>query len=152
MAFRQVKDLLHWVVKFHDTLGTQYRNLSDEQSDERMTMALDFLAKREDRMRQSIERYLEDAKGTALDVWLQDSQDFVHPRLLERIPKCFGCHGPQDIFANAMTAHRTLYDMYHLRAELAQMPAERELFEELAENQQAEARLQARDIGRLEMY
>ncbi len=39
-----------------------------------------------------------------------------------------------------------------LRAKLAQNNREAELFRELAANEQAEARLQSRDIGRLEMY
>ena len=84
--------------------------------------------------------------------WLIDTQDFVHPRILERIPKCPDCRDVQDIQANAMAAHQTLKDMYRLRAELAQIPTEARLFDELAKNQDAEMRLQASSIGRLDMY
>jgi hypothetical protein len=51
-----------------------------------------------------------------------------------------------------MAAHQTLKDMYRLRSELAQIPTETELFEELAKNQDAEMRLQASSIGRLDLY
>ncbi|TFH87685.1 2-hydroxyacyl-CoA dehydratase [Billgrantia azerbaijanica] len=152
MAFRQVKDLLHWIVDFHDQLARQYARLADEQADERMRMTLTFLADREQRMREAMTRYLEDAEPNLLETWLIDSQDFGHPRVLERLPRCMGCRDVQDILANVMTAHRTLKDMYQLRAELAEVPEEAELFQRLAEHQDAEARLQTRDIARLEMY
>jgi hypothetical protein len=48
-----------------------------------------------------------------------------------------------------------IYDFHHmylLRAELAEMPEEAELFQQLAAHQDAEARLQSRDIARLEIY
>lgn len=152
MAFRQVRELLQWVCDFHESLATKYNLLASEQGDERMKMTLDFLADREQRMRLSIARYLEDADSKLLDTWLIDTQEFVHPRVLDRIPRCPDCRDVQDILANAMAAHQTLKDMYRLRSELAQMPSEADLFNELMKNQDAEMRLQARDIGRLEMY
>lgn len=152
MAYRQVKDLLQWVVSFHEALGAQYKGLAAEHSEERMKMALAFLANREQRMALAVSRYLEKPNNAVLDVWLLDSQEFVHPQLLERIPRCMGCHDPQDILMNVTTAHQTLKDMYRLRAELAQLDAEKQLFLALADSQDAEARLQTRDIGRLEMY
>ncbi|QJD58245.1 hypothetical protein HG264_04625 [Pseudomonas sp. gcc21] len=51
-----------------------------------------------------------------------------------------------------ITAHQLLKDMYRLRAQLASIPEETELFDMLANNQDAEARLQTRDIGRLDSY
>jgi len=56
------------------------------------------------------------------------------------------------VLKNTLQAHKTLTDIYELRSKLAQNAREAELFRELAANQQAEARLQSRDIGRLEMY
>ncbi|MDO8863625.1 hypothetical protein Q6D67_18185 [Haliea sp. E1-2-M8] len=117
-----------------------------------MKMALGFLADREQRMQQNIARYLEDDKSGVLDIWLIDTSGFVHPRVLDRIPHCSDCRDVQDIPANAMAANQTLKDMYRLRSELAQIPSEAELFNELMKNQDAEMRLQVRDIGRLEMY
>ncbi|WP_163560813.1 2-hydroxyacyl-CoA dehydratase [Halomonas sp. NO4] len=152
MAFRQVKDLLNWVHDFHDTLAKQYAELAETASDERMRMALVFLADREGRMRDAMAAYLQDANDGLLNTWLIDSQEFGHPSVLDRIPRCLGCHDVQDVLANVMTAHQTLKDMYRLRAELAEVPEESELFTQLAEQQEAEARLQTRDLARLEMY
>ncbi|MBS9403453.1 2-hydroxyacyl-CoA dehydratase [Halomonas sp. TRM85114] len=152
MAFRQVKDLLEWIHDFHARLSDQYTTLADQQPDERMKMALIFLAGREQRMRDAMARYLEDADEGLLTTWLIDHQNFAHPSLLERVPLCTGCHDVHDILANVMTAHQLLKDMYLLRAELAEMPEEAELFQQLATHQDAEARLQSRDIARLEIY
>tara|TARA_R110002110_G_scaffold96839_1_gene249045 strand:- start:12771 stop:13229 length:459 start_codon:yes stop_codon:yes gene_type:complete len=152
MAFRQVKELLQWVCDFHESLAARYTHLASNQGDERMKMALDFLADRERRMGQNVVRFLEDDKTGVLDTWLLDSSDFVHPRVLDRVPQCVDCRDAQDILANAMAANQTLKDMYRMRRELAQTPSETELFTELMNNQDAEIRLQVRDIGRLEMY
>ncbi len=152
MAFRQVKELLQWSRDFHRLLANKYTRLAGEHSDERMRMTLEFLADRETRMSQSMEKYLNDDNTGLLGTWLTDTQDFVHPNILDRIPECPDCRDIQDILAHAMTAHQTLKDMYRLRSELAQVPQEKELFKELVNNQDAEMRLQARDIGRLDMY
>ncbi|WP_254276114.1 2-hydroxyacyl-CoA dehydratase [Halomonas sp. 3H] len=152
MAFRQVKDLPEWIHDFHRQLGVQYARLAEAAADERMRMALVFLADRERRLQEGIAAYLEDADRGLLTTWLIDSQEFGHPAVLERIPPCLGCHDVQDILANVMTAHQTLEDMYRLRAELASIPEEVELFQHLAEQQEAEARLQTRDLARLDMY
>ncbi len=152
MAFRQVKDLLGWVHDFHEQLGSQYARLAETATDERMKMALVFLADRERRLRDGMAAYLEDADEGLLTTWLIDSQQFGHPSVLERIPPCLGCQDVQDILANVMTAHQTLKDMYRLRAELAEIPEEAELFRQLAEQQDVEARLQTRDLARLDIY
>lgn len=152
MVFRQIEDLLRWVVTFHSQLSEQYIRLAGQQADERMRMALTFLADRERRQSDGMTAYLEDADPGLLSAWLIDAQQFPHPRVLERIPHCMGCHDIHDILANVMTAHQTLKDMYRLRAELATTSKETELFTQLAEQQEAEARLQTRDFARLESY
>ncbi|MFO8045369.1 MAG: 2-hydroxyacyl-CoA dehydratase [Halomonas sp.] len=152
MAFRQVKDLLAWIHDFHEQLSLQYVHLADNQQDERMKMALVFLADRERRMQEGMMAYLGDANEGLMTTWLIDSQEFGHPQILERIPRCLGCHDVHDILANVLMAHQTLKDMYRLRAELSSIPEETELFTRLAEQQDAEARLQTRDLARLNMY
>lgn len=152
MAFRQVKELLQWVCDFHQSLSVRYARLASEQSDERMQMVLEFLADREQRMHQAMMQYLQDANPGLLSTWLIDTQEFAHPYVLDRIPGCPDCRDVQDILANVMAAHQMLKDMYRLRSELAQTPEEAELFNELMKNQDAEMRLQVRDIGRLETY
>ena len=47
MAFKQLKDLFKWITQYHKTLAMQYETLAGIQNDERIQMALSFLASRE---------------------------------------------------------------------------------------------------------
>ncbi len=152
MAFKQLKNLIEWITEYHELLEKQYEMLAEVQEDERMQMALSFLASREHRQAEAMEDFLQDADDDLMDAWLVDSQDFESRHIPGRIPACTGCHDIQDVLKNILGSHKTLTEMYELRAKLAQNNREAELFRELAANQQAEARLQSRDIGRLEMY
>lgn len=152
MAFKQLKNLIEWITEYHELLEKQYEMLAAVQEDERIQMALSFLASREHRQAEAMEDFLQDADDDLMDAWLVDSQDFESRRIPDRIPACTGCHDIQDVLKNILGSHKTLTEMYELRAKLAQNNREAELFRELAANQQAEARLQSRDIGRLEMY
>lgn len=99
-----------------------------------------------------MEDFLQDAEDDLMDSWLVDSQDLDPRRIADSLPPCNGCRNIHDVLRNILQSHENLTDTYRLRARLAQNQREAELFEELADNQQAEARLQSRDIGRLEMY
>jgi hypothetical protein len=86
-----------------------------------------------------------------MDSWLVDSQEFDIRKIPAHIPTCIGCEDIHDVHKNILQAHKTLTDMYELRSFLAQNTREADLFRELAANQQTEARLQSREIGRLDM-
>lgn len=152
MAFKQLKDLIEWITEYHEMLEKQYETLASSQDNERMRMALSFLASREHHLAEMMEDFLQDADDDLMDCWLVDSQGFDSRKISSHIPKCTGCEDIHDVHKNVMQANKILTDMYELRSMLAQNAREEELFRELAENQQAEARLQSRDIGRLEMY
>ena len=47
MAFKQLKNLIEWITEYHELLEKQYEMLAEVQEDERMQMALSFLASRE---------------------------------------------------------------------------------------------------------
>jgi len=96
MAFKQLKDVIEWVTEYHEMLERQYETLASRQDNERMQMALSFLASREHNLAERMEDFLQDADDDLMDSWGVDSQEFD----LRKIP----------------------------------------------------ARLQSRDIGRLEMY
>ncbi|MFO7529494.1 MAG: hypothetical protein R6W86_11910 [Marinobacter sp.] len=152
MAFKQLKDLIEWITEYHELLEQQYETLAGMRKDERMHMALSFLASREHIQAEAKEDFLQDADDDLMDAWLVDSQQFDSRRIPGQIPACTGCLDIQDILKNIPGSHKTLTEMYELRSKLAQNDREAELFRELASSQQAEARLQSRDIGRLEMY
>jgi len=151
MAFKQLKDLLEWTTQYHEMLERQYETLASSQRDERMKMTLGFLAGREHHLAERMERFLQDADDDLMDSWLVDSQEFDIRKIPAHIPVCTGCADIHDVHKNILQAHKTLTDMYELRSFLAQNTREADLFRELAANQQTEARLQSREIGRLDM-
>jgi len=112
---------------------------------------LSFLAGREHHLAERMESFLQDADDDLMDSWLVDSQEFDIRKIPAHIPACIGCEDIHDVHKNILQAHKTLTDMYELRSFLAQNTREADLFRELAANQQTEARLQSREIGRLDM-
>lgn len=152
MAFKQLKNLIEWVVEYHEALEHQYTGLAASQPDERMRMALEFLASREAHQAEAMEEYLQDADDDLMDIWLREPPAFVASKVQAGVPPCEGCHDVQDVLKNILHAHQNLTDMYEMRAKLARTPRESDLFSGLSNSQQAEARLQSRDIARLEIY
>jgi hypothetical protein len=152
MAFKQLKNLIEWVVEYHEALEHQYTHLAASQPDERMRMALEFLASREAHQAEAMEDYLQDADDDLMDMWLRDPPAFESSKIQAGVPACEGCHDVQDVLKNILQAHENLSQMYELRARLARTSRESELFSGLLNSQQAEARLQSRDIARLEIY
>ncbi len=76
MAFKQLKDLIEWITEYHEMLEKQYETLASSQDDERMQMALSFLASREHHLAEMMEDFLQDADDDLMDSWLVDSQEF----------------------------------------------------------------------------
>jgi DNA-binding ferritin-like protein len=152
MAFKQLKDLIQWITEYHEKLERQYQDLAGAQDDERVRMALRFLAGREKHLAEMMGEFLRDADRDLMSGWLVDSQDFDIRKIPSHLPACGGCHDIQDVLKNILQANTDLTAKYEQRARLAQNRREAELFRDLAASQQAEARLQSRDIGRLQMY
>lgn len=155
MRFHQVKELVDWAAGYHRRLAEQYTALAGGGDvDERVRMALEYLAERERKQENDLTGYLDDGSdhSQVLETWFDDPNDFPHPPVLERLPECIACDSVQSVLATALTTHRTLQDLYAHRAELAGGSDEKAFFEALAAGHEAEVRRIARDIQRLEDY
>lgn len=154
MRFHQVKELVDWAADYHRRLAEQYMALAGGEVGERVRMALEYLAEHEQKMERELVEYRRDGSdhGAVLEAWFDDPSDFPHSRVLERLPECVDCSSVQSALATALTAHRTLQDLYTHRAEQAAGSEERAFFEALSRGHEAEVRRIARDIQRLEDY
>lgn len=154
MRFHQVKELVEWAAGYHRRLAEQFTALAGGGTEERVRMALEYLAERERKQEGDLTGYLDDGSdhSKVLETWFDDPADFPHPPVLERFPGCIDCETVQSVLSTALTAHRTLQDLYAHRAELAGGDDERAFFEALANGHEAEVRRIARDIQRLEDY
>ncbi|MCE8025919.1 MULTISPECIES: 2-hydroxyacyl-CoA dehydratase [Halomonadaceae] len=154
MRFHQVKELVDWAADYHARLADQYARLAASGDDERVKMALEYLAQRERKLQGDLLGYLDDGSDhrSVLEAWFDDPNDFPHAPVLERLPDGVDGKSVQDVLATALTAHRTLQDLYAHRAELAGGSGEKGFFEALASGHEAEVRRIARDMQRLEDY
>ncbi|ERS81907.1 MULTISPECIES: hypothetical protein [unclassified Halomonas] len=154
MRFHQVKELVDWAADYHRRLAEQYASLARGEVGERVRMALEYLAERERKMESDLTGYLADGSDhrQVLASWFDDPADFPHPPVLERLPECIDCASVQGVLSTALTAHRTLQDLYDHRAELAAGGEVRAFFEALSRGHEAEVRRIARDMQRLEDY
>jgi len=152
MRFHQVKELIDWAAGYHRVLAKQYASLARGDVGERVRMALEHLAERERKQAAELTRSLEQEGGHSpvLEIWFDDADDFPHPPVLQRFPERIDCDSVQGVLATALTAHRTLQDLYAHRVELSAGSDERAFFESLANDHDAEVRRLARDMQRLE--
>ncbi|CAM3568591.1 2-hydroxyacyl-CoA dehydratase [Halomonas lysinitropha] len=154
MRFHQVKELVAWAADYHRRLAAQYDQLAEGGVNDRVRMALEYLAEHERKMQAELDDYLAEERDhrKVLETWFDDPADFPHAPTLDRLTECISCDSVQDVLSTALTMHRTLQDLYAHRVERASMEAEREFFTSLSSGHEAEVRRIARDMQRLEDY
>lgn len=154
MRFHQIREIVSWAVRFHERLAQQYAALAKKSEDERVRMALTYLAEHEHQMQGGLARYLaaDSEHRNVLDTWFSDLTELPHPDVLERLCGCMACTTVDSVLTTALTIHKTLEDMYRHRAEEAAIAAEQAFFASLADGHEAEVRRLVRDMARLETY
>jgi hypothetical protein len=154
MRFHQVKELVAWAADYHRGLAEQYDRLAAGDVNDRVRMALEYLAEHERKMERELVEYRQDGSDhrAVLETWFDDPGDFPHPPVLERLPDCIDCASVSSVLATALTAHRTLQDLYEHRVAKAAGSDEQAFFEALSRGHEAEVRRIARDMQRLEDY
>lgn len=154
MRFHQVREIVSWAVDFHEQLAQQYAALAKKTEDERVRMALTYLAEHEHRMQGGLARYLaaDSEHRNVLDTWFSDLTELPHSDVVTRLCADMACTTVDGVLATALTIHKTLEDMYRHRAEEAAIAAEQAFFTALANGHEAEVRRLVRDMARLEAY
>ena len=154
MRFHQIRELVSWAADYHARLASTYTDLAGGKVEERVRMALRYLAEHEKGMQASLEQYLDEGSEHrgVLDTWFDDPVDFPHAPVLNRLVEGIPCEDMQSVLATALSTHRTLQDLYAQRAEHAVSTAEREFFDALTKGHEGEVRRLSRDMQRLEDY
>ncbi|NND90427.1 MAG: 2-hydroxyacyl-CoA dehydratase [Granulosicoccus sp.] len=117
-------------------------------------MCLDYVAKHEQHLQSELEQYLaEDSSHRGvLDTWFEEAVEVPSAPLLAENHKTLDVDSPQEVLDIALASNRTLQELYDQRAQHAVSSAERELFESLSGQNEAEIRRLVRNIQRLEDY
>lgn len=87
MRYNQVKDLVEWAEGFHKRMALQYSDAADQANNERLSMALTYLASRELRMQKGLNGLFHDGSShkEVLETWFDESSEFPEPPELERL-------------------------------------------------------------------
>lgn len=154
MRFHQVRDIVTWAADFHARLAQQYTAQAKHSDDERVRMALTYLAQNEHKMQAGLARYLtpDNQHRSVLDTWYSDLTELPHPEVLTDLCGCSACTTVEGLLINALKIHETLEDMYRHRSEVSSIDAEKAFFAALASGHEAEVRRLARNMARLEAY
>ncbi|MAX32879.1 MAG: hypothetical protein CME72_07430 [Halomonadaceae bacterium] len=154
MRFHRVRELVHWAASYHQRLAEHYTQCASGNVNERVRIALEYLASHERTLQANLEGYFTDGSNhrAVLDTWFDDPADFPHLPILDQLPDCMDCSNVQDVLDTALSTHKTLQHLYQHRADRASIEEEREFFAALAAGHDGEVRRLARDIQRLEDY
>ncbi|CAN0570285.1 unnamed protein product [Ectocarpus sp. 12 AP-2014] len=142
MRYNQIKDLIKWAVGFHSRMARQYSDAADAADNERLQMALSYLASRELNMKTGLEDLFHDNSGhrDVMETWFDDSSDFPQPPELDRLAELTVTRSIEDAMKVATEAHKRLQALYRHRASHSKVESEEEFFNALAEGHNAEIR------------
>ncbi|MFB9868190.1 2-hydroxyacyl-CoA dehydratase [Vreelandella sulfidaeris] len=151
MRYNQVKDLVEWAAGFHTRMARQYGEAAENADNERLKMALDYLASRELQMKTGLEDLFHDStdQSEVLETWFDESGEFPEPPELDRLAEQSVTGSIDDAMETATTAHQRLQAMYEHRALRARIKPEAEFFDSLAEGHNAEIRKMVASIEEL---
>jgi hypothetical protein len=142
MRYNQVKDLVEWAADFHARMARQYSDAADVADNERLQMALSYLAGRELKMKTGLEDLFHDGSDhtAMLETWFDDSSDFPQPPELDRLAEQTVAGSIEDAMRTAADAHQSLQALYEHRALRAKIEPEEEFFNSLAKGHNSEIR------------
>lgn len=154
MRFHQVRDIVTWAADFHAQLAQQYTTQAKSCDDERVRMALTYLAQHERNMQAGLARYLapDNQHRNVLDTWYSSLTELPQPETLSNLCGCISCTTVDSLLSKALEIHQTLEDMYRHRSRDSAIDAEKAFFASLADGHEAEMRRMVRDMARLESY
>ncbi|MCC5903731.1 MAG: 2-hydroxyacyl-CoA dehydratase [Halomonas sp.] len=142
MRYNQVKDLIEWAAGYHGRMAGQYSAAAEQADNQRLAMALTYLASSELTMKSGLEALFNDGSShrEVLEIWFDESGDFPEPPQLEALTERHVAHSIDALMATAEASHRKLQALYQHRASRAKIEPEEEFFTSLAEGHDAEIR------------
>ncbi|AIA75859.1 hypothetical protein FF32_13705 [Halomonas campaniensis] len=142
MRYNQVKDFVEWAADYHGRMARQYRAAADSSDQQRLVMALTYLADSELRMKTGLEALFSDGFNhkEVLEIWFDDPNDFPQPPALEALAQQTMADSIDELTRVAVESHRKLQGLYEHRASRAKIEPEETFFNALAEGHHAEAR------------
>lgn len=130
MASLQIKDILEHIRRYHHQLANQLEELKAHESDQRIRLLLDYMARHEINFEKTLSGYEKDTAKSILATWIK----YVPDDAITEAANQLNLHGemPADeILAAVMAFDRALTDMYRELADETSVPRVQELFTKL---------------------
>ncbi|PRY63967.1 hypothetical protein B0H98_107112 [Vreelandella songnenensis] len=142
MRYNTVKDLIVWAEGFHKQMAQQYSEAADKTDNERMQMALTYLASQEIKMQKGLDDLFHDGAdhSKVLETWFDESSEFPEPPELEQLADKSVTGSVDDITQVAIETHTRLQALYEHRALRARIEPEATFFTSLAQGHEAQVR------------
>ncbi|QDV85826.1 hypothetical protein [Planctomycetes bacterium TBK1r] len=130
MPSLQIKAILELIRDYHHQLADQLESLAGHESDQRIRLLLDYMARHEINFEKTLAGYENDTAKSILQTWIKYVPDDAVTKATEQLN--FHDEMPADeILAAVITFDRALTDMYRELAEETSVPRIHELFTKL---------------------
>ena len=153
--FKQIRELVQWAADYHARLAVSYsEKASNGTPGERQHMALKYVADYQRSLQTELQKYLADESDHrgVLDTWFEEAVDAPTVPELDSTVEAADAASVQKVLSATLASQRPLQELYKQRAEHAVSGSERELFESLIGQYDAEVRRFSRNMQRLEDY
>lgn len=136
MAYSQIRDLIKLIEKFHADLRDLYESVGEAESDERLSLLLEYMGRHEQAVKQAMDDFDQDSADGLLDTWLQFTSAHELKQLLahawdEVSEKTNGGATAEQIIAAAAEADQRLIEFYQQGRDESNVSRVREFFSSL---------------------
>lgn len=131
MQIEQIRDILNWIVDYHQQLAECYEHCADQSESPRIKMLLEYLSEHEKQLTHTIARYEEKADARDLNTWCLEYMDKVPAAAHTLCEANLNVLDTNQIMARTVSIHNQLLDLYRYLVSRAVNKRTEELFDNL---------------------
>lgn len=149
MKVETLQDLIDWTRMTHKRLSECLEHCSTKQEEQRAKWLLEYVAAHEKALARTVDRFEKEADASALHTWVYDylGHTPVDPHKVCSAP--YAKMSFDEITASIFDTHNQIIDLYRYLQGRADVPAARELVENLLSLEEHETMLLAQQANRL---
>jgi rubrerythrin len=137
MHYKTVKDVVDYSRKLHQQISKLYQEISQDQTQERVKMLLDYLQRHESHLEKSLCQFEQDKSQKVLDSWFQYAPDQSITEVLEGI-EISNNMSIDEVIVMALKLDDYFIELYEGMVENASSSAVKSVFQNLLDMEQQE--------------
>ena len=137
MRFETLRDVIQFSRELHEELAERYEDVRDHSTRERARLLLDYLARHERHLQQSLQRYQRDAADRLLDAWFSYMPEHRLEDIVAEV-EMFADMEVDQILAEALKLDDHLIALYREMAQRAPSVQVREVCQNLLQLEASE--------------